>query len=84
MTMIDADHPVIELTALDRCDGCGAQAVMVAKHSELNAELLFCDHHRREKNCEYKLLDAGWELTHDYIILEKLYGDRDKIPVYAG
>lgn len=35
-----------EITALDRCDSCGASAKVVAKF--LNGELLFCGHHARK------------------------------------
>jgi hypothetical protein len=35
-----------EITAVDRCDTCGAPAKVVATF--LNGELLFCGHHARE------------------------------------
>lgn len=35
-----------ELTALDRCDACSAQAKIVA--TLLNGELMFCGHHARK------------------------------------
>ena len=38
--------PERELTAMDRCDKCSAQAKVVATF--LNGELLFCGHHARE------------------------------------
>lgn len=34
-------------TALDRCDGCGAQAYVRVELAN-GAELLFCAHHARE------------------------------------
>lgn len=43
MTAIDTHKP---LTALDRCDKCGAAAMVRA--TLLNGELLFCGHHGRE------------------------------------
>ena len=35
-----------ELTALDRCDACGAAAKVIA--TLLNGELMFCGHHARK------------------------------------
>ena len=34
-----------ELTAIDRCDSCGAQAKVIVTF--LNGELMFCGHHAR-------------------------------------
>jgi len=36
------------LTLNDRCDSCGAAAMVVATF--LNGELLFCGHHAKEKH----------------------------------
>ena len=39
--------PVVRvLTAVDRCDRCGAQAYVATQHRD--AELLWCIHHARE------------------------------------
>ena len=43
MTTTTAHQP---LTALDRCDKCGAQALIRATLA--NGELYFCGHHGRE------------------------------------
>lgn len=47
---VSSDHPSMlsktpnwVLTALDRCDGCGAQAYV--KVTGVSGELLFCNHH---------------------------------------
>lgn len=45
------------LTAVDRCDRCGAQAYVHVTMSAGN-ELLFCAHHGREYTPELKKLDA--------------------------
>lgn len=37
-----------ELTALDRCDRCGAQAYVRVTIDADDLELLFCAHHMRE------------------------------------
>lgn len=66
--MIDADRPVIELTAADRCDRCGAQAIVTAKNGESGGELLFCAHHIREN--KDALRQAGYELTVDGVLAE--------------
>jgi hypothetical protein len=39
--------PSTQLTALDRCDRCGAQAYVRVELSR-GGELLFCAHHARE------------------------------------
>lgn len=38
--------PIMEITAHDRCDRCGAAAMIVA--TLLRGELLFCGHHGRK------------------------------------
>ena len=48
MTNVVKDHPSVKqkewtLTALDRCDRCGAQAYV--KIAGSTGELLFCSHH---------------------------------------
>lgn len=63
MMMIDEVNPVIELTAADRCDGCGAQAIVLAKNEDTGSELLFCAHHIRESKT--KLRELGYTLTAD-------------------
>lgn len=68
--MIDVELPVIEFSAEDRCDSCGAQAYAVAT-KEGNADLLFCVHHRR-KNYD-ALRDKGWTVIDDVAGLEVLY-----------
>lgn len=45
MTTALARTPTTMLTALDRCDRCGAQAVLRAVLS--SGELVFCGHHAR-------------------------------------
>jgi hypothetical protein len=37
--------PSRTLTALDRCDRCGARAVVHVEHSSWDHHLLFCGHH---------------------------------------
>lgn len=67
--MVDIDNPVLDFTAMDRCDRCSAQALCLAQHEKFG-ELLFCGHHIRET--EEALLDAGWELIYDGQQLELL------------
>lgn len=45
--MTTAVAPTVQLTALDRCDRCGAQAY-VRVELAVGGELLFCAHHARE------------------------------------
>lgn len=46
------------LVISDRCDGCGAQALIVARSMETNKELFFCNHHGSEH--KEALLDSGF------------------------
>ena len=45
--MTTATAPSAPLTAVDRCDRCGAQAYLRVQ-LEAGGELLFCAHHARE------------------------------------
>ena len=47
-----------ELTAADRCDRCGAAAVVRAVLPG-GGELLFCGHHAREHSARLEELAAG-------------------------
>jgi hypothetical protein len=67
--MIDQNFPVIELTASDRCDRCGAQAIVLAQNSETGSELLFCGHHIKEH--KDKLREIGYYLTADGVQAEQ-------------
>jgi hypothetical protein len=49
--------PTIALTALDRCDRCGAQAYVRATLPS-GSELLFCAHHAREFDSKLRDMDA--------------------------
>lgn len=45
------------MTAVDRCDRCGAQAYMLATMPN-GGELLFCAHHAREHGDEVRKVAA--------------------------
>ena len=46
------------LTAIDRCDSCGAQAYIAA---EVNgSELLFCAHHGRKYEEKLRSIATSW------------------------
>ncbi|MCG2624194.1 hypothetical protein LVY72_20095 [Arthrobacter sp. I2-34] len=48
-----------ELSAMDRCDRCGAQAyVRVVLGS---GELLFCGHHARQHEAQLRPIAAEWQ-----------------------
>ncbi len=51
--------PAHELTALDRCDSCGAQAYIRATLPSGSA-LLFCAHHGRKNEEKLRGLGASW------------------------
>lgn len=49
---------VYRLTAMDRCDSCGAQAYIAA---EVNgSELLFCAHHGRKYEDKLRSVATTW------------------------
>jgi hypothetical protein len=52
VTTAVADTP---LTAMDRCDRCGAQAYLRV-HLASGSELLFCAHHAREHSEKLKMI----------------------------
>lgn len=66
--MVHEELPLIEFTAQDRCDRCGAQAYTLARREGF--DLLFCAHHSRENRD--KLYDDGWEIIDDAAGLEQL------------
>lgn len=76
--MLDTDLALIEFSALDRCDGCGARAYSAARRDDMPGELLFCIHHRREH--KDMLLDNGWEIIDGTEALEQL-ADNEGITV---
>lgn len=47
-----------QLTALDRCDSCGAQAYI--RVSIGNSELLFCAHHGRRHQEKLEAIATHW------------------------
>ena len=56
----EREASVIEyrLTAMDRCDSCGAQAYIAA---EVNgSELLFCAHHGRKYEEKLRSIATSW------------------------
>lgn len=76
--MVDTELPMIEFTAHDRCDRCGARAISMATHDE-HTELLFCGHHRREH--AQMLMDEGWTIVDDYEQMEQLAPNFYKAPL---
>lgn len=76
--MVDTELPMIEFTANDRCDRCGARAITICQHDEYG-ELLFCGHHRREH--AQNLIDEGWTIVDDYEEMERLAPDFYKAPL---
>lgn len=47
-----------QLTALDRCDSCGAQAYIRVRIGE--SELLFCAHHGRRHQEKLSAIATDW------------------------
>lgn len=58
-TQTNFTAPLHELTALDRCDSCGAQAYIRATLPSGSA-LLFCAHHGRKNEEKLRGLGASW------------------------
>ena len=77
--MIDRENPVLDLSAMDRCARCGAQALLVATHAQ-HGDLLFCGHHARDHRDA--LQEQGWVLTVDGPMAEAAgYTDKTVINV---
>jgi hypothetical protein len=61
MTTTPSEHTAVleyRLTAMDRCDSCGAQAYIAA---EVNgSELLFCAHHGRKYEEKLRAIATSW------------------------
>lgn len=68
--MVHDELPLIEFNSFDRCDRCGAQAYTAARRDDVNSELLFCLHHRRENIAH--LIEDGWEIIDGTQALELL------------
>lgn len=49
-----------ELSTLDRCDRCGAQAYVRVVLESSGGELLFCGHHARAVESTLKPLSSQW------------------------
>lgn len=58
--MIETTEPAEfgALTAHDRCDSCGAQALFRAQQPPTANELMFCGHHHRQHSAT--LSREGW------------------------
>ena len=50
-----------ELTTLDRCDRCGAQAYVRVVLESSGGELLFCGHHARSVEATLKPMSSDWQ-----------------------
>ena len=50
--------PEVRLTAMDRCDTCGAQAYIEATVN--GTGLLFCAHHGRKYEKKLRAVASGW------------------------
>ena len=60
MTTATAEAPVTthRLTALDRCDACGARAYIAAEVG--GSELLYCAHHGRKFEEKLRAVATEW------------------------
>jgi hypothetical protein len=53
-----ADEARETLTALDRCDVCGAQAYIRVELA--SGDLIFCSHHGNEKKAQLEPVAVSW------------------------
>ena len=68
--MSDTVTGMDQLTAMDRCDRCGAQAYLRVRLAS-GSELLFCTHHKNEhKDALEQLCEAGAEIYDETRLLE--------------
>jgi tRNA A37 threonylcarbamoyladenosine modification protein TsaB len=54
----DAQESSENLTALDRCDVCGAQAYIRVELA--SGDLIFCSHHGNEKKAQLEPVALSW------------------------
>ncbi|WP_026529553.1 DUF7455 domain-containing protein [Haematomicrobium sanguinis] len=66
-----------ELTALDRCDRCGAQAYVRAVLASTGGELLFCAHHSRQVEAKLRPLTSEWQDETQRLHEKPEFADRD-------
>lgn len=57
--------PTRVLNAQDRCDRCGAQALVAFQQPIVDLELLFCGHHSKANDNETVLKSKGFIVTAD-------------------
>jgi hypothetical protein len=62
LMLLDEKNPVIDFSASDRCDRCGAQAYLYASKED-GFSLLLCGHHAKDHHD--RLLDEGWTVVVD-------------------
>ena len=55
---INAEEARESLTALDRCDVCGAQAYIRVELA--SGDLIFCSHHGNEKKAQLEPVALSW------------------------
>jgi uncharacterized membrane protein len=55
---INAEETRESLTALDRCDVCGAQAYIRVELA--SGDLIFCSHHGNEKKAQLEPVALSW------------------------
>jgi hypothetical protein len=70
--LIDQQNPVLDFNAMQRCDACGQQALVLAGMEGLS-DLLFCGHHITKHATA--LRNAGWTLIADNVRWEEIYGE---------
>ena len=63
------ERPARLLTAMDRCDSCGAQAYIRVNIGD--SELLFCAHHGRRHQAKLEQIATGWHDESDRLLDER-------------
>jgi len=66
-----------ELTTLDRCDRCGAQAYVRATLRSTGGTLLFCAHHARDVEASLRPLASEWLDESSALTEPKQFADAD-------
>lgn len=65
------------LTALDRCDRCGAQAYVRAVLETSGGELLFCGHHARAVEAKLRPITVEWQDETNKLHEKPSFADED-------
>lgn len=66
-----------QLSTVDRCDRCGAQAYVRATLASNGGQLLFCAHHARDVETKLRPMASEWLDESDALNAKPSFDDED-------